>query len=96
MQTPMQHNAAILETHRNKARPLFGHFLWSGNGVRGRQAGKGTKLKGWICDKKGNHTALARIKSRKSAECLSIMSTFLIHTLTEKKTGVYLKRKEYI
>lgn len=34
MQAPTQHNAPILKTHRNKARPLSGHFLWSGNGER--------------------------------------------------------------
>ena len=36
MQAPTQHNAAILKTHRNKATLLSGHFLWSGNGERGR------------------------------------------------------------
>lgn len=34
MQAPTQHNAAILKTHRKKAQPLSGHFLWPGNGAR--------------------------------------------------------------
>ncbi len=46
MQAPTQHNAAILKTHRNKARPLSGHFLWSGNGEReaGWEKSKSKKL----------------------------------------------------
>lgn len=32
MQASTQHNAAILKTHKNKAKPLSGHFLRSGNG----------------------------------------------------------------
>lgn len=97
MQAPMQHNAAILKTHRNKARPLSGNFLWSGNGQReaGREKSARRRKKKKRLDilQEGNGNALARIKSREPNVCWRINTTSPIKSATEHKSGVYLERK---